>query len=93
MTDEGDWVFDPFIGVGTTAIAALIHKRKAIGAEIIPEYIKIARDRIKQAEMGALRIRPMERTVYDPEMQQVNIPPKYVHLRKLFENLEKYQSR
>ncbi|MEW6386395.1 MAG: site-specific DNA-methyltransferase [Thermodesulfobacteriota bacterium] len=93
MTNERDWVFDPFIGVGTTAIAALMHKRKAIGAEIIPEYIEIAKGRIRQAEVGSLRIRPMERSVYDPEVQYPNIPPKYVHLGKLFEGEEKYKTR
>ncbi|MCD6289560.1 MAG: site-specific DNA-methyltransferase [Anaerolineae bacterium] len=81
MTDEGDWVLDPFIGVGTTAIAALMHNRRAIGAEIMPEYVQIAKDRIHLAEEGKLRIRPMERAVYDPAAPKANIPPKYVHLK------------
>ncbi len=80
MTDEGDWVLDPFIGVGTTAIAALMHRRKAIGAEIMPEYVKIARERIHLAERGALRIRPMGRSVYDPDMPDLSIPPQIVRL-------------
>lgn len=80
MTDEGDWVLDPFLGVGTTAIAALLHKRKAIGAEIMPEYMQIARERIHQAEQGVLRIRPMERAVYDPDDPAANLPPKVVQL-------------
>ncbi len=80
MTDEGDWVFDPFMGVGTTAIAALIHRRKAIGAEILPEYVQIARERIRLAECGALRIRPMERAVYDPDAPGASPPPRVVQL-------------
>jgi adenine-specific DNA-methyltransferase len=80
MTDKGDWVLDPFIGVGTTAIAALMHNRKAIGAEIVPEYVEIAKKRIRLAEKGELRIRPMERSVYDPDAPEKNIPPKYVNL-------------
>ena len=79
MTNEGDWVFDPFMGVGTTAIAALINNRKAIGAEIVPEYVKIAKNRIKLAEKGKLRIRPLERSVYDPKNPR-NIPPKYIKI-------------
>lgn len=75
LTNVGDWVFDPFIGAGTTAIAALMHKRKAIGAEIMDEYIKIARGRIEQAERGTLRVRPMERPVYDPNSPNLNMPP------------------
>jgi len=81
MTDEGDWVLDPFIGVGTSAIAALMHRRKAIGAEIMPEYVQIAKERIHLAERGALRIRPMARSVYDPDMPTANIPPQVVHLK------------
>ena len=80
MTDEADWVLDPFIGVGTTAIAALMHHRKAIGAETMPEYVKIAKDRIHLAEKGALRIRPMERTVYDPDAPAASVPPRLVKL-------------
>ena len=60
MTNEGDWVFNPFMGVGSTAIAALINNRKAIGAEIMPDYIKIAKNRILKAEKGKLRVRPLE---------------------------------
>lgn len=80
MTDEGDWVLDPFLGVGTTAIAALMHKRKAIGAEIIPEYVRVAKERVRLAEKGKLRIRPMERPVYDPNSPKANVPPKFVNL-------------
>jgi len=91
MTEEGDWVLDPFIGVGTTAIAALMHNRRAIGAEIMHDYVEIARQRIQLAEKGALRIRPMTRSVYDPDMPDLNVPPQIVHLgsapvqRTLFE--------
>ena len=80
LTDEGDWVLDPFVGVGTTAIASLMHGRKAIGAEIISEYVQIARERIRLAEKGELRVRPMERPIYDPEARGVSIPPKVVQL-------------
>ena len=80
LTDAGDWVLDPFMGVGTTAIAALMHDRKAIGAEIMPEYVQIARERLAQAERGALRIRPMERSVYDPDMPGASLPPQVVRL-------------
>jgi adenine-specific DNA-methyltransferase len=73
-------VLDPFIGVGTTAIAALMHNRKAIGADIVLEYVEIAKERIRLAEKGALLIRPMERSVYDPDAPEASVPPKSVHL-------------
>ena len=80
MTNENEWVFDPFIGVGSTAIAALMHKRRAMGAEIKAEYVSIAKKRILLAEKGELRIRPMERPVYVPGSKENNIPPKVVNL-------------
>lgn len=66
LTDKDDWVFDPFLGVGTTIIAANRHGRRGVGAEIVPEYIKIAHDRIREELQGILRTRPMDRPVYDP---------------------------
>jgi adenine-specific DNA-methyltransferase len=80
MTDAGDWVLDPFMGVGTTAIAALMHNRKAIGAEILPKYIEITKERIRLAEIGKLKVRPMDRPVYDPGAPDVSKPPVEVHL-------------
>lgn len=40
-TDEGDYVYDPFIGSGTTMIAAEKLKRKCIGIELSPAYCDI----------------------------------------------------
>ena len=80
LTNENDWVFDPFIGVGSTAIAALMHNRRAMGAEIKPEYLAAARDRLHLAEKGSLRIRPMERPVYQPGSKGNHTPPKIVDL-------------
>lgn len=46
-TFEGDVVLDPFVGSGTTCIAALKTGRHYIGIDIEEKYIKIAKDRIK----------------------------------------------
>jgi adenine-specific DNA-methyltransferase len=93
MTDENDWVFDPFMGVGSTAIASLMHKRKAIGAEIKPEYIAITKERIALAEKGELKIRPMERPVYDPNVKAVNLPPKTIELNRRFTQQELFMEK
>jgi adenine-specific DNA-methyltransferase len=66
MTNEDDWVFDPFLGTGTTIIAALRHKRKGVGAEVVPHYVDLAQKRIAQELAGTLRTRPMNKPVYDP---------------------------
>ncbi len=66
LSDEDDWVFDPFLGVGTTIIAAIRHNRRGCGAEIFEEYVNIARKRIQLEVNGALKTRPMNKPVYDP---------------------------
>ena len=45
---KGDIVLDPFIGSGTTAIAAIKLKRHFIGYDISKEYVKLARERIRK---------------------------------------------
>ena len=82
MSNEGDWVFDPYMGVGSTAIASLLHNRKAIGAEIMDLYVNIGWDRINMAESGELKIRPMDRPVFNPDEPQNYIPPKKISLQK-----------
>jgi site-specific DNA-methyltransferase (adenine-specific) len=43
----GAVVLDPFLGSGTTALAARNLKRRYIGIEINPEYVAIARQRLQ----------------------------------------------
>lgn len=71
LTDEGDSVLDPYIGVGSTAIAALKNERRAYGCDQDQSYIDIAWDRIHQLRAGTLRTRPMNKPVYDPTAKEV----------------------
>lgn len=48
-SNEGDLVYDPFMGSGTTAKMAIINKRNWIGSEISKEYCKIIERRITTA--------------------------------------------
>lgn len=48
FTDHGDLVCDPFMGSGTTGVAALRHGRRFIGFERDPRYFAIAERRISQ---------------------------------------------
>lgn len=66
LSAPGDLVVDPYLGTGTTAIAALRHRRRAAGAEIVPRYVELARERITKEMLGLLRTRPMDRPIYDP---------------------------
>jgi DNA modification methylase len=46
MTKEGDVVVDPFIGSGTTALAAVKLGRQFLGIERNEEYVRLAESRI-----------------------------------------------
>ena len=45
-TFEGDVVLDPFIGSGQTAIAAIKARRRFVGYEVDPEYVRLSERRI-----------------------------------------------
>lgn len=46
-SNEGDLVLDPFVGSGTTGIAALKLNRNFIGIDKVPEYIELSEQRLK----------------------------------------------
>lgn len=66
LTDPGDLVVDPYMGVGSTACAAVLHKRRTAGSDLSSVYLKIARQRIELASSGALRKRELGKQVYVP---------------------------
>jgi adenine-specific DNA-methyltransferase len=66
MANTGDWVLDPFLGTGTSIVAAIRHGRRGAGAETQPKYVSLSRQRIEQEMDGTLQTRPMTRPVYDP---------------------------
>ena len=66
MTNPGDVVLDPYLGVGSALCAAVIHKRKGYGSDIMKEYLDIAEERIKAAANGTLNRRMMGTPVYQP---------------------------
>lgn len=66
MTNPGDSVFDPYMGVGSAVIAAIKHDRFGYGCDLEPRYVEIAWERIRQLRAGLLRTRPMGKPVYDP---------------------------
>jgi len=66
LTNEGDRVLDPFGGVGTAMIAAMMHNRKSIICEKEEKYIDVAMQRIKDYANGRLKIRPLGKPVFTP---------------------------
>lgn len=65
-TDEEDWVFDPYAGVGSALIAAIKRNRRAMGAEKEEQYVAIARERIEAYFAGTLPTRPLGKPIYRP---------------------------
>ena len=68
MSDPGDAVLDPYVGVGSTLIAAAKHGRDAYGCDVDQDYIDIARERLAELDAGTLRTRPMGKPVYNPSL-------------------------
>jgi len=66
LTDQGDNVLDPYIGVGSSAIGALKNGRNAFGCDTSKDYVRIAQDRVARFRSGELRTRPMNLPVYEP---------------------------
>lgn len=66
LTNERDWVLDPFSGVGSALLAGLKNGRRAVGCEKEKEYVEIALRRIADLSSGALRYRPLGKPIHQP---------------------------
>jgi adenine-specific DNA-methyltransferase len=66
LTNEDDWVLDPYAGVGSSLIAAIRRNRRAVGCDKEKQYTSIAKERIKEFSDGTLRVRPLGKAVYQP---------------------------
>jgi len=53
-SDEDDLVLDPFMGSGTTLVAAKRNNRRAIGIEIEAKYVQTTRSRLGYSNQEAL---------------------------------------
>lgn len=57
LTPDGGVVLDPFMGSGTSCIAALLENRKFIGSEIQKKYFDITKNRINDFFNGTIKVR------------------------------------
>jgi len=62
-------IVDPFSGSGSTGVAALIHGRRFVGAELNHQYHGVAEKRLRNALSGSVRYRPIDRAIYEPDPQ------------------------
>lgn len=66
FTRENDLVLDPFSGVGSSMLAAVMHNRKAMGCEREEKYVKEAKNRMKMLINDELPYRPLGKPVHKP---------------------------
>jgi len=66
LTQPGDVILDPFMGVGSSLIAAILHGRRAMGVDDNETYVKIAQGRVSAACSGTLKRRPLGSPKYRP---------------------------
>lgn len=64
-TGEGDFVFDPFSGSGTTAVAAKELNRSFVGAELNEEFAELAARRVAATRRGSL-LREISEQFWNP---------------------------
>lgn len=79
LTNPGDLVYDPFSGVGTSIIGAIVHGRRALASEKDEVYVQLAQERINTFYNGTLRVRPLGRPVHEPSGHEkiVQIPQEW----------------
>jgi adenine-specific DNA-methyltransferase len=68
LSSPGDPVLDPYMGVGSAVVAALKHDRIGYGCDVVPEYVDVAWQRVRELAAGRLRVRQMGKPVYDPAL-------------------------
>lgn len=66
LTNEGDYVLDPFGGVGSTAIASIKNNRNVLCVDREKEYTKIARENIKKFLEGTFKTREIGTQIHVP---------------------------
>ncbi|MGH3517332.1 MAG: DNA-methyltransferase [Haloechinothrix sp.] len=54
IAPAGGVVCDPFMGSGTTGVAAVLERRRFLGVEQLPHYVRVAQRRIQQAQLRAV---------------------------------------
>ncbi len=77
-------ILDPFMGVGTTGVAAILEDKKFVGSEIKKEYFEIAKNRIESTFNGSIRIREDVPVMYpDAKMAVAQLPIEFEIARRM----------
>jgi len=85
LTKRGELVVDPYMGVGSSAVAAVLTGRRFAGADIKSKYVKISRNRVKESVSGVIKYR-------DP-LTPVHVPRPNTPLTTVPAHFKKMKSR
>jgi adenine-specific DNA-methyltransferase len=75
LTNQGGMVLDPFAGVATKAVAAILEERNFTAIEIDPKYVEISKKRIELAKNGDLQCRDDSPPLFPDPSWKVSRPP------------------
>ncbi len=77
LSNKDQLVFDPFMGVGSSGVAAVLNNRNFLGAELNSKFIKISEKRLKDSILGKVKIRK-DVPVYDHKRSNLsNLPENF----------------
>lgn len=81
LSNESEWVLDPFGGVGSSVIAAIKHNRRGMMIDRDKTYISIAKERLSDFQNGTLKIRPLGKPVHQPTGKEkvAQMPTAWIH--------------
>ena len=89
LSNPDDLVLDPFMGSGTTAVAALLEGRRFVGAEIMENYYEISVERIKETAAGTVKVREdIPAVAPDPNTAVAKLPEEFRKVREVNNNEE-----
>ena len=84
LTHENALILDPFMGSGTTGVAAVVEKRRFAGAELKVDYYDIAVSRITDAIEGRAKIRDdVPVASPNPNTAVAKLPKEFAKARKI----------
>lgn len=82
LTAPDGLIFDPFMGSGTTGVAAYVEGRRFVGAEILKRYYDIAVERLEDTVNGKVKIRE-DKPVAEPNKNSAvaKLPDEFAKVR------------
>lgn len=90
LTNPEAIVLDPFMGSGSTGVAAILENRSFIGVEKDPRYFQIAKKRMLDADEGFVQVRPdVPVKAVDKNMSVAKLPEEFRRQRIAFKRTRK----